>query len=67
MYTVYINIFSKSYIKRRPRISAAVSKQLILKEKQRQEEIRIQPVNFQMKYTIEFCTNIRGHRVYKAS
>ena len=28
---------------------------------------RIQPVNFQMNYTIEFFTKIRGHHVYKAS
>ena len=28
---------------------------------------RIQPVNFQMNYRIECCTNIRGHHVYKAS
>ena len=27
----------------------------------------MQPVNFQMNYTIEFCTNIRKHHVYKAS
>lgn len=28
---------------------------------------RIQPINFKMNYRIEFCTNIRGHHVYKAS
>ena len=29
--------------------------------------MRIQPVNFRMNYTIEFCRNIRKHHGYKAS